>query len=78
MIGLGNPGPDYANNRHNVGQMVLDVLANRISANFKSHKSNANVAEGRISMGGPKVILAKPSSYMNTSDRKSTRLNSSH
>lgn len=67
MIGLGNPGPDYANNRHNVGQMVLDVLANRISAHFKSHKSNANVAEGRISMGGPKVILAKPGSYMNTS-----------
>lgn len=67
VIGLGNPGPDYANNRHNVGQMVLDVLANRISANFKSHKSNANVAEGRISMGGPKVILAKPASYMNTS-----------
>jgi PTH1 family peptidyl-tRNA hydrolase len=67
VIGLGNPGPDYANNRHNVGQMVLDVLANRISANFKSHKSNANVAEGRISMGGPKVILAKPSTYMNTS-----------
>lgn len=67
MIGLGNPGPDYANNRHNVGQMVLDVLADRISANFKSHKSNANVAEGRISMGGPKVILAKPASYMNTS-----------
>ena len=67
VIGLGNPGPDYANNRHNVGQMVLDVLANRISANFKSHKSNANVAEGRISMGGPKVILAKPGTYMNTS-----------
>ena len=67
VIGLGNPGPDYANNRHNVGQMVLDVLADRISANFKSHKSNANVAEGRISMGGPKVVLAKPGSYMNTS-----------
>lgn len=67
VIGLGNPGPDYANNRHNVGQMVLDVLADRISANFKPHKSNANVAEGRISMGGPKVILAKPGSYMNTS-----------
>ena len=67
VIGLGNPGPDYANNRHNVGQMVLDVLANRISANFKSHKSNANVAEGRIAMGGPKVILAKPGTYMNTS-----------
>ena len=67
MVGLGNPGPDYAGNRHNVGQMALDVLANRISATFKSHKSNALVAEGRISIGGPKVILAKPLSYMNTS-----------
>ena len=67
VVGLGNPGPDYAGNRHNVGQMALDVLANRISATFKSHKSNALVAEGRISIGGPKVILAKPLSYMNTS-----------
>jgi PTH1 family peptidyl-tRNA hydrolase len=47
--------------------MVLDILADRISATFKSHKSNALVAEGRISIGGPKVILAKPLSYMNTS-----------
>ena len=47
--------------------MVLDVLAHRISANFKAHKSNASVAEGRIGVGGPKVILAKPNSYMNTS-----------
>ena len=67
VVGLGNPGPDYAGNRHNVGQMALDVLAARISATFKSHKSNALVAEGRISIGGPKVILAKPLSYMNTS-----------
>ena len=67
VVGLGNPGPDYAGNRHNVGQMALDILANRISATFKSHKSNALVAEGRISIGGPKVILAKPLSFMNTS-----------
>ena len=67
VVGLGNPGSDYAGNRHNVGQMVLDILADRISATFKSHKSNALVAEGRISIGGPKVILAKPLSYMNTS-----------
>ena len=67
VVGLGNPGPDYAGNRHNVGQMALDVLASRISATFKSHKSNALVAEGRISIGGPKVILAKPLSYMNSS-----------
>ena len=67
VVGLGNPGPDYAANRHNVGQMVLDILADRISANFKSHKANASVAEGRIGFGGPKIILAKPGTYMNNS-----------
>ena len=67
VVGLGNPGPDYAANRHNVGQMVLDILADRFSATFKSHKANASVAEGRIGFGGPKVILAKPGTYMNNS-----------
>lgn len=67
VVGLGNPGPDYAANRHNVGQMVLDILADRISASFKSHKANASVAEGRIGFGGPKIILAKPGTYMNNS-----------
>ena len=67
VVGLGNPGPDYAANRHNVGQMVLDILADRISASFKSHKANASVAEGRLGIGGPKVILAKPGTYMNNS-----------
>ena len=67
VIGLGNPGPDYAANRHNVGQMVLDILADRISASFKTHKANASVAEGRLGFGGPKVILAKPGTFMNNS-----------
>ena len=67
VVGLGNPGPDYAATRHNVGQMVLDILADRISASFKSHKANASVAEGRLGFGGPKVILAKPGTYMNNS-----------
>jgi len=47
--------------------MVLDILADRISATFKSHKANASVAEGRLGFGGPKVILAKPGTYMNNS-----------
>lgn len=67
VVGLGNPGPDYVANRHNVGQMVLDILADRISASFKTHKANASVAEGRIGFGGPKIILAKPGTYMNNS-----------
>jgi PTH1 family peptidyl-tRNA hydrolase len=47
--------------------MVLDILADRISGSFKSHKANASVAEGRLGFGGPKVILAKPGTYMNNS-----------
>lgn len=67
IVGLGNPGPDYSANRHNVGQMALSVLASRLNASFKSHKSNAQVAEARLGIGGPKIILAKSNGYMNTS-----------
>jgi PTH1 family peptidyl-tRNA hydrolase len=47
--------------------MVLAELADRMSATFKSHKANASVAEGRSVPAGPKLILAKPNSYMNLS-----------
>ena len=67
VVGLGNPGPQYASNRHNVGQMVVDVLAARAAAGFKSHKAGAVVAEGRLRPGGPKLLLAKPGTYMNLS-----------
>ncbi|TFD53447.1 aminoacyl-tRNA hydrolase [Cryobacterium frigoriphilum] len=67
VVGLGNPGPGYAGNRHNVGQMVLAQLADRLNANFKNHKTNSAVAEGRSNPGGPKLILAKPNSFMNLS-----------
>jgi PTH1 family peptidyl-tRNA hydrolase len=67
IVGLGNPGSEYAHNRHNVGQMVLDELAHRVGGGFKSHKSRAQVLEGRLGIGGPRVVLAKPMSYMNVS-----------
>jgi len=67
VVGLGNPGPGYAGHRHNVGQMALAELAHRTSAAFKSHKANATIAEARLSPGGPKLILAKPNSFMNLS-----------
>jgi PTH1 family peptidyl-tRNA hydrolase len=67
IVGLGNPGTEYAHNRHNVGQMVLDELAHRVGGGFKSHKSRAQVLEGRMGIGGPRVVLAKPLSYMNVS-----------
>ena len=67
VVGLGNPGPDYASNRHNVGQMVLAELADRVSATFKAHKTNSMVAEGRSGLAGPRLLLAKPNSFMNLS-----------
>lgn len=67
VAGLGNPGPGYAAHRHNVGQMALAELADRLGASFKSHKANATVAEGRLSPGGPKLVLAKPNTFMNVS-----------
>lgn len=64
IVGLGNPGTQYAGNRHNIGAMVTDVLADRIGARF-THKSACDVADGRLA--GVRVILAKPRSYMNVS-----------
>ncbi|GAA1250077.1 aminoacyl-tRNA hydrolase [Kitasatospora nipponensis] len=65
VVGLGNPGEGHARNRHNIGFMVADLLAQRIGARFKAHKSRAQVAEGRI--GGQRVVLAKPMTFMNLS-----------
>lgn len=73
VVGLGNPGPKYAGNRHNVGQMVLDQLAERTGARFSRHaRAQAAVAETRLGVlpggrPGPRVVLAKPTTYMNTS-----------
>ena len=67
VVGLGNPGPGYAGNRHNVGQMALAQLADRASISFKNHKTNAAVAEGRSFAAGPRLVLAKPNTFMNVS-----------
>ena len=65
IVGLGNPGPAYAGNRHNAGFMVLQTLAARAGGRFRSHRSRSDVVEGRID--GHRVILAKPRTYMNES-----------
>jgi PTH1 family peptidyl-tRNA hydrolase len=65
VVGLGNPGPSYAGNRHNAGFMVLDALAGRVGGRFKAHRGRAEVVEGRLA--GERVVLAKPRSYMNDS-----------
>ncbi|HEY1822730.1 MAG TPA: aminoacyl-tRNA hydrolase [Trebonia sp.] len=65
IVGLGNPGPEYAGTRHNAGQMVLALLAERIGARFKAHRTRNDIAEGRLA--GQPVTLARPHSYMNLS-----------
>jgi len=65
VVGLGNPGPRYAGNRHNAGFFVVDLLAERIGGRFKAHRGRCDVVEGRVA--GVPVVLAKPKSYMNES-----------
>jgi PTH1 family peptidyl-tRNA hydrolase len=71
IVGLGNPGKEYAANRHNVGFMVADLLASRIGGSYKrAGKAQAQVLEGRLGPMGPgsrRVVLAKPTSFMNLS-----------
>ena len=66
VVGLGNPGREYAGNRHNVGQMVVDELARRHSGSWRS-KFSGRLAEVRLD--GHKVALLKPETYMNESGR---------
>ena len=69
VVGLGNPGDNYARTRHNLGFMVADLLAARLGSKFKAHKrSGAEVVSGR--MAGHSVLLAKPRCFMNESGRQ--------
>ena len=75
VVGLGNPGREYAGNRHNVGFLVADLLASRMGVKFGRHKrAHADVAEGRFGFGGPRIVLAKPLTYMNLSGAPVTAL----
>lgn len=77
VVGLGNPGPKYAGNRHNVGYMVADLLAKRLGVTFGRHrKAVAEAAEARLGVGleAPRVVLAKPLTYMNLSGGPVTAL----
>ena len=64
VVGLGNPGREYARHRHNVGRMVVDELARRHGGSWKS-KFSAQLAEIRVD--GHKIALLKPETYMNRS-----------
>ena len=66
VVGLGNPGPDYTETRHNVGVRVVEILASRAGGGrFTKHKTNADVLEGRLA--GRRAVLAVPRTYMNVS-----------
>lgn len=65
FAGLGNPGSKYANNRHNVGFMAADEIARRHGFSPWSRKFQGEISEGKL--GGEKVILLKPQTFMNLS-----------
>ncbi|USQ79459.1 aminoacyl-tRNA hydrolase [Ornithinimicrobium faecis] len=72
VVGLGNPGPKYAGNRHNIGAMVIADLAAAAGVSAKQHKSRAWVSEIRLGTlpggaPGPRAVLAQPMTYMNVS-----------
>jgi PTH1 family peptidyl-tRNA hydrolase len=74
VVGLGNPGREYAGHRHNVGFRVVDLLSSRVGAKFgRSKRAHAEVAEGRLANpsggfgGGPRLVLVKPLTFMNLS-----------
>ena len=65
IVGLGNPGREYADTKHNVGFMVIDKLADQYNIDVTKFKHKAFVGDGIIS--GKKVMLVKPQTYMNLS-----------
>ncbi len=65
IVGLGNPGKQYENTRHNMGFLVVDLLAEKFNIEVNKIKFKALVGEGRIA--GQKVLLVKPQTYMNLS-----------
>ena len=65
LVGLGNPGPDYARTRHNVGFLVADEVARMAGAGFTLRKFGAEIAEAAT--GAEKFWIVKPQTYMNHS-----------
>ena len=73
IVGLGNPGPEYANHRHNIGFRIVQALADAHGLSFARHKkAKGRVAEGKI--GERKVLVTKPQTFMNLSGKTVGRL----
>lgn len=67
IVGLGNPGPEYAGTRHNIGFVVAGELARRWDLGRARDKFRGRLAEGRAGPGGPRVALLQPLTFMNAS-----------
>lgn len=69
IVGLGNPGAQYASTRHNVGFMVLEQLREQWGLGKPKSKFNGLITEGRTGPGGPRVVLLAPQNFMNESGK---------
>ncbi len=65
IVGLGNPGPEYARTRHNIGWMVIDAFASKFRVRIDKHEKDALTGTGRVAGGS--VLVVKPLTYMNQS-----------
>lgn len=72
VIGLGNPGPEYAHTRHNAGFLVVDLLAETLGATYWRDEAGSKTAKVRL--GDEEVVLAKPQAFMNVSGKPVRRL----
>lgn len=72
IVGLGNPGPEYAETRHNIGFQAANRLAKRARIEFKTKAADARIAEG--SLGQTRIAIAKPQTFMNESGHAVRRL----
>jgi PTH1 family peptidyl-tRNA hydrolase len=74
IVGLGNPGDQYRRTRHNIGFDCLDTFAERHGLEFRGKRANALLAEGNL--GGEKIVLVKPQTFMNNSGQAISALRS--
>jgi peptidyl-tRNA hydrolase, PTH1 family len=72
VIGLGNPGPEYAHTRHNAGFLVVDLLAETLRASY--WRDEAGCKTTKVRLGAEEVVLAKPQAFMNVSGKPVKRL----
>lgn len=76
VVGLGNPGPEYAHTRHNAGFLVVDLLGENLRAAYWKDEAGAKTSQVRL--GSDDVVLAKPETFMNISGKAVSKLSDIH